>query len=144
LRTGQNNLRPALDCADRRSTGCNWQAYLRFGCDVGNNALCRILYRRPCDHAGIDPSRGGNNWADYRPRRGEPDWQGSSEEKVVRKAYAGLPPPVALMPGMGSSKRQKPRTITRGFCLMSAGTTHLDPQGWALRAVHSHNPHGKV
>jgi len=48
------------------------------------------------------------------------------------------------MPGMGSSKRQKPRTITRGFCLMSAGTTHLDPQGWALRAVHSHNPHGKV
>src|SRR6187399_429506 len=48
------------------------------------------------------------------------------------------------MPGMGSSKRQKPRTITRGFCLMSAGTTHLDPQGWALRAVHNHNPHGKL
>jgi hypothetical protein len=41
----------------------NSEAYVRFGGNVG-----RVPYRRSCDHARIDPLRGGINWADYRPR----------------------------------------------------------------------------
>jgi hypothetical protein len=45
---------------------------------------------------------------------------------------------------MGAPQTTKAPYNMRGLCLMSAGTTHLDPQGWALRAVHNHNPHGKL
>ena len=60
-----------------------------------------------------------------------------------------MPPTVAgtystALPGMGTPPTTKAPYNNAGLSFNVGGAHSLGPQGWALRAVHNHNPHGKL